>query len=179
MRVLSPRAHCQRVIADTIFVMGGKLDAMRSVVLYNWRSLVFSWFLWPRDLCFRWSTCLLHWESYGVCCDWGNNGSFRRSFHILLEWYCFCVWGGEWPALEGAAAHLAFPLIWQTTPMLNSHAALHHLPFPLFSCLPFAQASLPAHPGRPLSLARTPIRTSSHTRSLPEVREAVGPVVPT
>lgn len=82
-----------RKVTDIIFVMGGggELNEVSSVVLYNWESLIFSWVLWHRDPCFRWSTFFLHWESYGVCWAWGNNGSFGGSFHILLEWYCFCV----------------------------------------------------------------------------------------
>lgn len=78
---------------------------------------------------------------------------------------------GEWPALEWAAAHLVFPLLWQTTPIFNSHVTLQHLPFPVFSLLTLPQASLPAHPGCS-SLANIPIRLSSHTFSLPEIRQA-------
>lgn len=74
--------------------------------------------------------------------------------------------------LEWTATHLAFPLIWQTTPIFCSHVTLQHLPFALFSLLPFPQAWLPAHPDCSLSLANIPIHISSHTFSLPEIREA-------
>lgn len=140
---------CQRKVTDIIFVMGsgGELNEMSSVVLYSWETLIFSWFLWHRDLCFRCSTSLLHGESYGVGWAWGNNGSFGGSFHILLEWCCFCVWDGEWPGVNSYTSGFSINL--------TDHP---HLLFPCYPSTPALRTFLPC--SIPPSLA-------SSCRSLP------------
>ena len=106
-------------------------------------------------------------EGYSLWRTCGPTRSLSGNFHALPEWHCLCVWDGELPALGWAAAHLAFPLIWQTTPIFNSHVTPQHLPFPVFSHPPFPQALLPPCTPGLLWFASVPIHISyTHSPSL-------------
>lgn len=107
-------------------------------------------------------------ESYGIWQNWGYNGSFSGSFHILEASrmaLSLCV------RCSGvSSAHLAFLLIWQTTPVFNSHVTLNVC---LRSVSPFCLPRLtPAHPGHTPLLSNIPMHVSSHTFPIPDTRGA-------
>lgn len=83
----------------------------------------------------------------------------------------------EQPVLGCIAAHLAFPLMWQTTLSSMPIASLPHLPITPFH-LPSSSPLTPSPPVCSLPLTNTPKHISLHTFSLPEIREAFCQLLP-
>lgn len=113
-----------------ISVTRGRLNGKSPVVLFNWESLEFSWFLLHRVLHFIGSVACSWRESCGVWQNWGH-GSLSGSVHILPEWCWFCVLkmqcGQCWVIIYTSGVSIRVT----DHPIPNSHVTLQHLPFPL------------------------------------------------